>query len=61
MNLFAAAGLDLPGGGSGKRREPTPKLARIPLFSAKVVSSALSQTEAIEITPQLQAAAEKYA
>ncbi len=61
MNLFAAAGLELQGGGTGKRREPTPKLAHVPLFSAKVVAAAIAQTEAIDITPELEAAAAKYA
>jgi methylase of polypeptide subunit release factors len=61
MNLFAAAGLDLQSGGAGKRREPTPKLAHIPLFSAKIIKAAISQTEAIEITPELETAAAKYA
>ena len=53
--------MDFQSGGTSKRREPTPKLAHIPLFSAKLIKAAISQTEAIEITPELEAVAVKYA
>ncbi|MCU0831487.1 MAG: N-6 DNA methylase [Rhizobiaceae bacterium] len=53
--------MDLPGGGAGKRREPLPKLAHVPLFSEKIVAAALQQTELVNPSPEAVKAAVTYA
>ncbi len=40
MNLFAASGIELPRGGAGSRRSPSPRSLRLPLFAYKVVEAA---------------------
>ena len=60
MDLFRAAGLDLPGGAHGARRRPLPQVAVAPLFAAKVIDKALGLTVFNPATEQL-AAAKDYA
>lgn len=59
MNLFMAAGIDIPSsGGNGKR--PAPQIQRVPLFVAKAVEEALGK-RAVAPTDEQIAAASRYA
>jgi hypothetical protein len=59
MNLFLAAGIDIPSSGSGGKRS-APRLPRLPLFVEKTVERALT-IKAIEPTDKQIALAKKYA
>jgi hypothetical protein len=59
MNLFMAAGIDLPSSGSGGKR-PATRLARTPLFVPKTVQAALA-SKAIDPSEQQRQLAAKYA
>jgi hypothetical protein len=59
MNLFLAAGIDIPSSGSGGKRS-APRLPRLPLFVEKAVERALT-IKAIEPTEEQIALAKKYA
>src|SRR3990172_1805681 len=60
MDLFRAAGVDLPGGSHGARRRPLPQVAVAPLFAVKVIDKALGLT-AFNPTGEQLAAAKDYA
>ena len=59
MNLFMAAGVDLPSSGGSGRRAAT-RLPRAPLFAAKTVDAAMAK-RALDPTPEQFQSAAKYA
>ncbi len=59
MNLFLAAGVDLPSSGAGAKRVSS-RLPRVPLFADKTVERALS-SKAISPTDEQISLAQKYA
>lgn len=56
MELFAAAGIDLPPGGSGRGRRGIPRSLRVPLFNYKVVQAARERAAFAPSAEQTRAA-----
>lgn len=59
MNLFMAAGMDLPSGGGGSKRQPA-RMKRLPLFSAATMERVLARRAVVPSDAQL-ALAQTYA
>lgn len=60
MNLFAASGMDMPGGGGRGQRKLPLRQPHVPLFNEKVVAKAIA-AKAIDVTGEVAAKAVKYA